>query len=452
MSYISRILEADGMGMVAYAQNIVSYFVMFASLGLLGYGTREVARVRETRRELDTLFSELILLNVISTAVYIACYAVLIKGVFADMYALYIAVGLELFFNFLNVEWFYQGMEDYGFITARSLMVKAAALAMLFLFVNDRQDYIIYALIHSAGAGLNYGISCFSIRKRVRLCWHSLNLKRHLKPIAYLMIGIVSATLYSKVDVTMLGAMVGNEPVAYYTNALRVIGIVMSFVTAVSGVFMPRLSYAFANEKHSYAQYVNTALKIVVLLAVPACAGVVLVADDAVTIIFGYGFLQAAKVLQILSVLTIIKSVGDLLCYQVILSSGNEQKLIKSRVLGAASNIMLNAILIPDYGHVGAAVASVISELIVNVVLLPDSMAIVRVRIEKSFFFSAMLSCIVMMIFVILIQHIGEPGLVRFLMSVVAGILAYGVMLGITKNDMLVQVIKSYRKFVKGKC
>lgn len=441
-SYIARVLAPAGVGTVAYAQNIVSYFVMLAALGIPSYGTREIARIREYPEQVNTLFSELILLNGICTAVCIAGYAILITGIFEKQIVLYAAVGLELFFNFLNMDWFYQGMEEYGYITARSLAIKAASLILLFIFVNDSQDCAVYALIHSIGVGLNYGINFLYIQKRIRLCWSGLNLKRHLKSIAWLVLVMVSASLYNKVDITMLGYLAGTESVAYYTNASKVIGIVLSLVTAISGVFLPRLSYTYFNQKEKYAAYITTGLKIVLMLAVPACIGMMLVAEDIIIAIFGPEFLLATKVLQVLSVFTIIKGAGDILCYQLIISSGNEQKLITSRICGGLANVVLNAIMIPYYGHVGAAVASVISELVVNGMMLPHALAVVKIRLEKTYLFSTALSVVGLIAAVFVLQCILDAGIIRLLVSVIAGIAVYGSVLLITHNELLCELLK----------
>ncbi len=440
--YIARVLTPSGVGKVAYAQNIASYFVMFASLGLAGYATREIARVREDTEKTDILFSELIMLNGICTAVCIAGYAALVNGIFRAEALLYVAVGLELAFHFLNMEWFYQGMEEYGYIASRSLAVKASALVLLFAFVKDTQDYVIYGLIHSVGIGLNYVINFACIRKRVRLRWRGLNLKRHLKPIGWFAFVLVFGSLYSKVDITMLGALCGSESVAYYSNAHKAIGIVMSLVTAVSAVFLPRLSYIFMNRREEFAACVTTGVKIVLLLAIPACAGMILVAEDAVAILFGPEFLPAATVLQVLSAFTVIKGVGDILCYQLVITSGNEQKLIKSRICGGVANVALNAVLIPRYGHVGAAVASVISELIVNGVMLPYALSLVKIELEKKFCFSTVFSAAGMAVAVSALQHGLESGMLRLAVSLLAGVMTYGIMLMLTRNELVCSFVK----------
>ena len=147
--YVSRILLPVGVGKVASAQNIASYFVTLAALGLPSYGVREFAKVRDNKAERGKLFTELLLLNIVSTTLAVVGFFVLvfINAGFNGEWALYGACGLAIFFNYLNIDWMYKGLEEYGYITGRSLAIKGISLLALFLFVKTRQDYVAYALI-----------------------------------------------------------------------------------------------------------------------------------------------------------------------------------------------------------------------------------------------------------------------------------------------------------------
>ena len=172
--YVSRILLPAGVGKVASAQNIVSYFVTLAALGLPSYGVREFAKIREIKKKRNKLFTELLLLNVISTTLAIIGFIglVTINDGFNGQWALYVACGLSVAFNYLNIDWMYQGLEEYGYITGRSLFIKGLSLLVLFLFVRSREDYVLYALISSLATGGNYIFNVLNARKYVALDSH----------------------------------------------------------------------------------------------------------------------------------------------------------------------------------------------------------------------------------------------------------------------------------------
>ena len=440
-AYLARVLAPSGIGRVAYAQNIVSYFLMIAVLGIPYYGTRELAKVRENRSASNKLFSELLSINFIATAACIAVYYPLVWALFPGEILLYAVVGLDLVFNFFNIDWFYQGREEYGYITLRSFLVKVLSLLGLFLFVREREDYVIYALIHCFGTGCNYLLNVMHARKLVRFSLQGMNLRQHVLPIMTLLASTIAASLYNKIDVTMLGVMASEASVGYYVNAHKVVSIVLTLVTAISAVFLPRLSHVYQNDRQKFGEYLSLGVKVVLILALPSCLGLILVAENLTGVMFGGEFLPAASTMQILAVFTIIKGLGDLLCYQAIISTGKEKVLIKSRIIASVTNIILNALLIPRYGHNGAAAASVISEIIVNGMVLPYGLSIVRLDIAKRFFISIAISAFGMVLAVLGIQHVVNGYVASLVLSVAAGVAVYGGMLLLTKNDLVTMLL-----------
>lgn len=444
-TYISRVLAPEGVGKVAYAQNIMSYFLMFAVLCIPQYGTREIAKRQNRQQEKNVLFSELAAVNFISTAICTAAYYVFVWVAFPVDAWVYFIFGLELLFNFINIDWLYQGEEEYIYITRRSILVKLLSLLALFLFVKKQDDYVLYALILCMGIGCNNIFNVFHARKRVSFTLRGLNLQQHLEPILVLMTSTVVASLYNKVDITMLGWISTDAAVGYYTNAHKVISIVLGLVTAMSAVFFPRLSYAYQNDQKQFRECITSGLKIVLVLAIPGCLGLVLVADALTTVLFGAEFAPAAATIRILAVFTIIKGVGDLLCYQAVVSSGNEKKLIKSRIFAGIANVILNAVLIPKFAHNGAAAASVISELIVNGMLLRYALTIVKPELSKGFCGSLISSSLTMGVAVVLVQHFMDGGVLKLIMAVAAGIAVFAMMMIVTKNEIVEAVLQKMK-------
>lgn len=441
-AYVSRVLTPEGIGRVAYGQNIVSYFVMFAALGIPEYATREIAR-REGNA--DRLFSELAVTGFLSTAVCAVGYYAL--AAFQNQPdAVSMVLGLELLFRALDIDWFYQGREEYGYIAARSLITKLLSLLLLVLFVRDSGDYVNYCLVLCLGTGCNHILNVFHARKYVRLTLHGLDIRRHLAPVLTLMISAVTASLYCKVDITMLGWLGDETAVAFYTNAHKVVNIVLTLAAAVSAAFLPRLSQAYEKDKPRYREDITIGLKAVLLLAVPCCAGLVLVAEDLTAVLFGARFAPAAGTIQILAVLIIIKGVGDLLCYQALISAGQERRLINSRLLAGMANIVLNVVLIPRWGHNGAAIASVISELVVNGTLLKTSLSIAKPQISRGFCVSLLTAAAAMALAVISVQRAAGDDLVSLAASMAVGALVYFAALLLLKNEMLLSVIRMRRK------
>ena len=336
-SYLARVLAPEGIGRVSYAQNIVSYFVMIAVLGIPGYGTREIARLKNSPDKTNKVFSELFLINLISTSLCAVAYYVFISLFFSEHILLFAILGLELLFNYINIDWFYRGREEYVYIAVRSILIKMISLVLLVLLVRTKQDYIMYALISCLAIGGNYFFNVYHARKSVALVFRGLELGRHMKPILILMLTGVMSSLYSKVDITMLGSISTEEAVGFYSNAHKVVNIVLTLATAITAVFLPRLSFAYQNERVNYEKYLSNGFEIVFFLVIPCWVGLMLVADDLAFALFGEAFAPAAGTIRILAMLVAIKGIGDLLCFQAIISSGREKYLVNSRILAGVA-------------------------------------------------------------------------------------------------------------------
>ena len=420
-AYLARVLEPEGVGAVSYARNIVSYFTMFSLLGLPQYSMREIARDRENK---DRLFSELLLLGAAIGAVCAAGYFLLIQWLHPGN-RVYLVLGLEVLFQLINIEWLYQGEADFAYITRRSIAEKLITLMLIFCFVRGRQDLAVYCLISCLGKGLGHLWNLLRVRKYARLTLGNLRMRRHLRPVLTLMLGGIASSLYSKVDITMLGWLTDTACVGYYTNAHKVVNIVIALSVAVSGVFLPRLSREYGVDAERYRESVSLGLKIVLFFALPCCAGLILVAEDITQVLFGPAFAPAAATIRILSPLVLLKGAGDMLCYQTLLSAGRERNLITAYLLAGAANVVLNSVLIPRFGHNGAAAASVISELLVNGVLLKTALTIVKPRLGGRFCFAVLLGTATMIFAVLAVRRWESAGLLPLAASVGVGTLAY---------------------------
>ena len=448
VTYVAKILSPGGLGSVVSAQNFVSYFLMIAILGMPTYGTREIAQCGNDRGRISRVFSELVLINAVSTALCIAVYGIVVAEYIKEDRLLYLICGLELLFNFINVDWFYRGREDFVYITIRSLIVKIILLFALFALVKDRDDCNIYALIVCLANGCNFLFNVIRLRKEVKFVFRNLNIKRHIKPLLMLLLCTVAASLYSKVDITMLGSMQTNVSVGLYSTALKIIGITTGVVASATSVFLPRISYCYKTDKEKIDIYISKGLEMVVFISVPAAIGIAMVAPDLMAVLFGQSYVEAHFVIKILSPLLVIKGIGDLLCYQVLVSAGKEDKFLISYVIAAIANIQFNSILIPRMDYNGAAIASVISELIVNISLLRYSIQIVRPNIGRKFCMTILVGSLVMSVVIKTVQSLGLSETGQLLTAVSGGCLTYlGVNL-LLKNSIM-QIILEKTPFSK---
>lgn len=426
-SYVSKVLLADGAGQVAYAQNIASYFVVLASLGLPRHGVREIVKVRAIDGDINKTYTELFLINSASTAVATFGYVLLILAApsFKEDYLLFLCCGLQIVMNFLNIDWLYQGLEEYGYIAVRSLITKVVALIAVFVFVRTKEDYIIYALITVLATCGNYLFNAIHARKFVKLTFKGLAFRQHITPIIVLALSVFLSTAYSRVDITMLGALCTDTAVGLYSNAHKSVDIVITLCTAISATFLPRLSYYYKSDRAEFTKLIGLGTEVLCLIAIPMAAGLCALAPELVVLIFGDSFSLAAQTIRLFSVLVIIRSFGDLLCYQLVLVTGNEKKRLPAYSMAVVANIVLNFLFIPRMAQDGAAIASVISELIVNGVQLIAIIKIVKITFPKTAIFQSLVSTTFMIAVVACTRFLVEGILAKTVISVILGVLVY---------------------------
>ena len=205
--YISRILLPEGIGRITYVQSINNYFLLFINLGIPLYGIREIAKVRNNKLEKSKVFSEIFFLNIITTilgvVVYICFYNL---NIIKNDKEIFLIFSLVLLFNFLSVDWFFQGIEDYKYITVRTVIIKILSTLFLFVFIKKSSDIYIYSIIVVFSlVGSNF-FNIVRALKLVQLKLKGLNIKRHLKGIFIIFSMNLAISIYTNLDSVMLGS------------------------------------------------------------------------------------------------------------------------------------------------------------------------------------------------------------------------------------------------------
>lgn len=447
--YVARVLMADSIGKVTAAQNNVSYFTLLAAMGIPTYGVKLVAQYAVKSKESSKTFSELFLINFALSMFCSIVYYVLIfsVGYFDGKEILYAVCGLNIVFNIFNVDWFYQGIQEYGYITIRNLIFKCVSLLALVIFVRKPEDYIIYALTSSGALVGNYIFNIIRIRKYISFSFKDLHFNEHLRHIFTLFVATIAVEVYTLADTTMLDVLCDDSIVGYYTMSMRIIKIVRGVVVAVSAVFLPQLSsYFFNGKKDEFHKLANKGLHILTALSIPVALGLFLVSDELVTVFYGPGFTGSIFTTRILAISIVTVAFSNFIGMQILVTLGKEKITTISTICGAVSNIILNYFLIRAYQHRGAAIASVITEGIVTMIQL--------IMAKKYFKFEfrwvkIILASICLAVVVVLIKMIPCALILKLALECGAGALIYAVLLIILKDEFALSILNILRKKVK---
>ena len=366
-SYVARILTPVGTGKVAFVSSIIGYFTYISTLGVPSYGLRECAKIRDNRNKLSTLVQELLLISLVAT---IVCYIILFFSVITipklfEYKRLFLIMSCHIFLNSIGVEWFYQSIEEYSYITVRSIAFKIIAVVLTFVLIHQLEDYIWYGFITIFTTSASYIFNFFHLRKFITLKKREkYNLRRHLLPILILFASSIVLTVYNNFDVTMLGLISGEREVGLYNSALKVKNIVLSLSSALTAVMIPRIAYFFEkNDKENVYGLLRKSLNISLLVAIPVAIYILIYTKDVLLFVAGKEYIDAVGSLRVLIICIIPLVITNLCGNQILIPSGNEKRYTQSVTVGLVIDIVLNILLIPTNGAVGAALGTLAAEL-----------------------------------------------------------------------------------------
>lgn len=370
--YITRVLLPEGTGNIAFANSIVSYFSMFAMLGIPTYGIRSCAKVRDNIDELSRTVQEIFIINAVTTFVVGMAFllTVLQVPILKQEKELMMVCGLYLVLNLLGVEWLYKGLECYTYITVISLIFKAIGTLAMFLLVHHKADYLIYAFI-SVVANTGYGLFNF-IHARQYLFRRKVinyNFKRHIRPIMTFFAMSVAVVIYTNLDVVMLGILKGPKEVGYYDVAVKIKIILVNIVTSLGAVVLPRVSYYIEKRKMEVFYVIITkAFELVTVISLPLMIYFIIMADNSIMILAGNQYFKSINVMKIIMPTLVFIGFSNLMGIQILIPLGKENIVVRSEIIGAMINIVLNFILIPRLGASGAAIGTLVAEGLVLIV------------------------------------------------------------------------------------
>lgn len=370
--YVSRVLQVEGVGAVSLVSSNVNYFAMLAMLGIPTYGIRACAKVREDKEKLSKTVQEILVINLIMTTISLLALAITVITVdrFYQYKELYFILSTSLVFNMLGVDWLYRALEQYSYITIRSIVFKFLSILLLLLFVKTKADYIIYgAITVFASVGSNV-MNMINLRHLISLKpMNGLEVIPHLKPILTFFLLTVSTTIYLNVDTTLLGFIQGEEAVGYYSAAVKVKQILVSLVTSLGAVLLPRLSYYHEQGKtEEFKALTQKAFNFVFVLALPMVVYFTLFARQGILFLSGSAFLPAVLPMQLIMPTVLFIGLSNLMGIQILVPTNKEKLVVLSTVIGALVDFLVNLIVIPKLGASGAALAGSIAELTVTLV------------------------------------------------------------------------------------
>lgn len=364
---VSRALGPEGLGVYNYTNSIAQYFVLFAGLGIGVYGNREIAVNRDNKEQLSKTFWELFSLSLLFSIVSLAVYLIIVS--FSENRLFFYCQSLTILAALFDISWFFMGIEDFKKTSLSSLFAQIIAFVLIVTTVKDETDIYKYILIQGAYLLVSQGVMWLFIRNEIH--WVKvkfISLKRHFSSAIYYFIPKIAIILYTNLNKTLLEWLDSTVSVGYYSNSLVINSVVVTLVTTLDLVLLPKMSNLVSKgNKKEILGIMNITLDMQLFVTIAAMFGLSAIAEKLVPWFYGDKFLILQKTIPMLSFLIIIIPLGMGISRQYLLPF-NKVKVYNMAVInGAIISIIANFLLIPVLGLYGAIIATLLAELFVTV-------------------------------------------------------------------------------------
>lgn len=454
--YVSRILLPDGIGIINFQVSIINYIVLITSLGIPLYAVKEVAKYRDDIYKRNKILIEIIILSFLLCFVgYVAVFVLShCLTQINDNIELFYILSLSILFTSIGANWFYQGIEEFKYITIRAFFIRTIVAISLFIFVKEKDDILIYGLITVGTSVGNNIINFIYLRKYLSISLikkYKLNIVKHLKPALKIFILNVIVSIYVNLNTVMLGLVNNDYAVGIYTAGNKLPHIVLSLVASMGVVLLPRCSNLVASGRmDDFYSVCNKAIRVVLTLSLPSTIGLILLAKPIVLIFCGEEFLDATLVLYWTAPVVLFIGLTNVIGIQFFYPLGKENIVIYSTIGGAIINLILNLLLMPKYSYIGAGVSTFFAELLVlSIQIILGYKYLSRVNIPYSQYGAYFVALVCMIIVIVPIIIFVCNDLLMLLLSIILGGLIYFISLYFL-NDKLVKEFMNYAiKYVK---
>ena len=452
--YISRVLLPDNVGRVNFGISIVSYFSLIASLGISTYAIRECSSVRNDKEKLSNIASQIFSINIITTIIsYFGLFLTLLFCNKLENYRLLIAIqSLTIIATTLGADWLNSALEDFRFITLRSIIFQFVSLVLMLVIVHRPEDYLKYAiisLISSAGASIT------NILYRKRYCrvkfilniFSGIEWKRHITPIFFMFVMILAQTIFNNMDVSMLGIMSGDRSVGIYTTAHKIMNLINQIIASICWVIMPRMSFYFSNKDYKMINnLLGKVFSLYMTVGLPCVVGTIMISYDIVCAFAGSEYYDSSVVLKVLMIAFFFMLFGgNFLGNVVLLPARKEKQYMLFCVLAALVNVITNCYFIPNYGALGAAITTAFSEMVLLILLFCKKDKEIKIDNPIKLVFPPIVGCSVIVLVCFGLSHLTNIW-IRIIMTVSVSSLCYFCVQMFMKNMLMLEVLNGMKK------
>lgn len=365
-SYATHILEAENIGKIEFSRSIASYFVLLAMLGIVNYATREAALLKSDKERLSKFTHEIVIINLLAVIISLVSFTALVfLSRSLDNYRLLLLINtITILLVPLGMEWLFAAMEDYVYISVRTIILQIFSTVLIFILVKSQADLYLYAFLQIFSGVAPNLVNIFYSKKYIRWGYvGNYRISRHFSSVLLMFLISISVQIFSNLDTTMLGFMSGDKFVGYYIAATKMINITSSILVAMITVLTPQITVLVKNRDWDKVKELSyRAIDILLMISIPAAVGLFVLSKPLILLFSGESFLPGNKAAQILSARVVLSPLNTYFIVQLFVSMKKEMNNLITTSVAAIVNIIFNFILIPSFMQNGAAISTVLAE------------------------------------------------------------------------------------------
>lgn len=447
--YVSRILGAENLGIYSYTISITTFFILFGALGIGLYGQRQIAYQQEDRQKYSITFWEIALLKCITLGISLIIFYFTFAIGKNDYNTYYKILMLEIIGNMLDITWFFTGLEEFKKTVSRNTLVKIISVISIFVFVKTKSDLYKYFIIYVISVLLgNVSLWLYLPKYIKKVDFRKMKLTKHIKPVIGLFIPQVAIQLYTILDKAMIGTIISDKSeVGYYEQSQKIVKLLLTIITSIGTVMLPRIANIFAKgETEKINKYMSLSFNAVFLLAFPIIFGLIAVADAFVPIFFGDGYASVIMLMKIISPIILFIGISNVTGVQYLLPTKRQKQYTISVVMGAIVNFIVNMLLIPKHGAIGASIGTVFAE---------GTVAGIQVFFtRKDFQWKNILKCgihylvlsIIFFIPCLMLKYFINDNVLLIVLQIIIGVIIYSLLLLFLRDKMIVEFMNMIKK------
>ena len=447
--YVSRILGPQGIGIYSYTHSLVIYFTMFAALGTMSYGSREIARLRDNKEKLSKLFWEIEFLTIITSSICILIW--LVFAVIYHTYTSYMIILTILIVNVIfDISWLYIGLEKFKYTVSVNSFFKILGIVLIFLFIKEDGDVYKYILITSMVTLAGTISMWMFLPKHVeKPTIKNINLKKHFKETLIYFIPTIATSIYTILDKTLIGLITNDlAENGYYEQATKIIDVckTTAFVS-LNAVLGSRIAYLYSQSKYDEIKNrIKNSIDFIFFMSIGMIYGLVGVSDVFVPLFFGEEFANAALYIKLLSPVILIIGISNCLGSHYFTPAGLRKKSAKYIIIGAITNLVINMLLIPNFKSVGAIIATIIAELTISFLYLKNCNGFLSLKDLLKLSYKKVIAGFIMYLFIFYITKLSMNVYLMLVVQIVLGALLYVICLLIMRDKFIFETVLNFLK------